>query len=267
MSYDFSGMTFVITGGSRGIGASTARAAARYGANVVVSGTREATGEAVVADVLAAGGEATFVACDVRDEDQVRGLMARAVEVYGGIDVLHNNAGVNETALTPRVSLEDLTAETFDHVLAVNVRGAFLCAKYALPHLKASTRHPSIINTGSTGSFLAFPGCIAYGVSKGGISLLTKNLALDLAPHGIRVNSFAPGVTETEMVADYVAAAADPDALMRAMTGAHLVPRLGRPEEIAELVCFLASDKALFVNGAEWPIDGGTLAWRGTAER
>ncbi|WP_326642279.1 glucose 1-dehydrogenase [Streptosporangium sp. NBC_01755] len=265
MSYDFHGMTFVITGSTRGIGASTARAAASHGANVVISGTSEPAGKSVEGEIVKAGGQAIFVACDLRDEEQVRMLMSRAVEVYGGIDVLHNNAGINETALSSAVSLEDMTVETFDHVLDVNVRGAWLCAKYALPHLKSSRRQPSIINTGSTGSFAAFPGCIAYGVSKGGLSLLTKNLALDLAKYGIRVNGIAPGVTETEMVADYVNAAADPEARKRAMSGMHLVPRLGRPEEIAELVCFLASDKALFVNGVEWLIDGGTLAWRGNS--
>ncbi|MEO3778969.1 SDR family oxidoreductase [Micromonospora sp. B11E3] len=258
-------MTFVITGGTRGIGASTARAAARYGANVVISGTNEASGKSVENEIVRSGGQASFVACDLRDAEQVQALMSRAVELYGGIDVLHNNAGINETALTSGVSLEDMAVETFDHVLGVNVRGAWLCAKYALPQLKASCRKPSIINTTSTGSFVAFPGCIAYGVSKGGLSLLTKNLALDLAKYGIRVNSIAPGVTETQMVADYMNAAPDPEAHARAMSGTHLVPRLGQPNEIAELVCFLASDKALFVNGAEWLIDGGALAWRGNS--
>ncbi|MFF7191973.1 SDR family NAD(P)-dependent oxidoreductase [Streptomyces sp. NPDC008222] len=257
-------MTFLITGATRGIGASTARAAAGYGANVVVAGTREAAGELVAGEIRADCGEATFVACNVRDPDQVDALVAATVDAYGGIDVLHNNAGVNETAISPQVSLADMSVETFDQVLGVNLRGAWLCAKYALPHLRLSKRNPSIINTGSTGAFTAFPNCVAYGAAKGGLSLLTKNLALELAPSGIRVNSIAPGLTETEMVAGYMSAAEDSAAMMQAMTGTHLVPRLGRPEEIAELVCFLASDRTLFVNGVEWLIDGGALAWRGT---
>lgn len=231
---------------------------------MILSGTSALAGESVAEDIRSAGGEAAFVACDVRDPDQVRALIDSAVDRYGGIDVLHNNAGVNETAVSTAVSLEDMTVDTFDHVLDVNLRGPWLCAKYALPHLKASTRNPSIINTTSTGALTAFPKCTVYGASKAGLSLLTKNLALELAKFGIRVNSVAPGVTKTEMVADFVASTPDAEATLRSIISNHLVPRLGRTEEIAELVCFLASDKALFVNGAEWLIDGGTLAWRDT---
>lgn len=265
MSYTFSGRTFVITGGTRGIGASTARAAASYGANVVVSGTDETAGRAVVNGIAAAGGRATFVRCDLRHEDQVRGLVDGAVEAYGGIDVLHNNAGINETALGGGLTLDDMTVDAFDTVYAVNVRGAWLCAKYALPHLKASTKFPTIVNTGSVASLVAVPGCTAYGSSKGALSLLTKNLAVDLARYGIRVNCIAPATTETDMSAKFLTAAGtDRDEAVAAMTGTQLVRRLGRPEEIAELVCFLASDKALFVNGVDWPIDGGMTAWSGT---
>lgn len=264
MSYNLAGMTFVITGATKGIGAACARVAAGYGANVVVSGTDAERGKGVVEEIRAAGGEGSFVACDVRRPEQVEELMASAAALYGGIDVVHNNAGINETALTSELSLADMPVETFDQVLEVNLRGPWLCAKYALPHLKASTRNPSIISTASTGSFAAFPNCTAYGASKAGLSLLTKNLAMELAPWGIRVNALAPGLTGTEMVMNYLDTMGDADEALRQLTGTHLVPRLGRPEEIGELLCFLASDKALFVNGVVWLADGGTLAWRGT---
>ncbi|MQY18378.1 SDR family NAD(P)-dependent oxidoreductase [Nocardia macrotermitis] len=264
MPYNFADMTFVITGATKGIGAGCARVAARYGANVVVSGTSAERGKDVVEQIRTAGGEASFVACDVRHPEQVEQLMASAAAIYGGIDVLHNNAGVTETALTSQLSLADMPVETFDEVLGINLRGPWLCAKYALPYLKSSTRNPSIINTASTGSFVAFPGCTAYGASKGGLGLLTKNLAMELSPSGIRVNALAPGLTGTEMVVDYLDTMGDPEEALRKLTGTQLVPRLGEPDEIAELLCFLASDKALFVNGVVWLVDGGTLAWRGS---
>lgn len=264
MSREFSGMTFLITGATRGIGASTARLAGSRGAAVVISGTDASSGDTVVKQIRQDGGEATFVACDLREQDQVRDLMARTAELYGGIDVLNNNAAVNELALGLGTSLEDMDVDTFDRVLDVNLRGTWLCSKYALPYLKASTRHPSIVNITSTAAHAGYPGCIAYGASKGGVSLLTKNLALDLARYGIRVNAIAPGVTETEMVAAYVASTPDPAATTRAMTGNQLVKRFGKPDEIAELVCFVVSDKALFASGVEWLYDGGVLAWRNT---
>jgi NAD(P)-dependent dehydrogenase (short-subunit alcohol dehydrogenase family) len=263
ITHDFTGMTFVITGGTRGIGATTSAMAASYGANVVVSGTNADAGAEVVAKIAANGGSAAFVACDVAEADQVKDLMAAAADTFGGIDVLLNNAGIHESSLTGDLSIEELGIDVFDRVLAVNLRGPWLCSKFAVPYLKRSTRNPSIINTGSTGSLLGYPGSLAYGSSKGGLKLLTKNLAVELAPYGIRANCVCPGPTETDMVADYLAAAEDQDAARRSMTATHLVPRLGRPDDIAHLLCFLASEQACFVNGVDWLVDGGALAWRG----
>ncbi|MGW1412092.1 SDR family NAD(P)-dependent oxidoreductase [Streptomyces sp. NPDC002403] len=266
MAYDFTGMTFVITGGTRGIGASTARMAAAYGANVVISGTDRDAGERVEAEISGDGGAVLFVACDVTDAVQVDRLMSAAVDAYDGIDVLYNNAGVHESALSSALSIEEMALETWDRVLAVNLRGPWLCSKFAVPYLKLSRRNPSIINTGSTGSVSGYPASLAYGPSKGGLTLLTKNLAVELAKYGIRANCLCPASTETEMVTNYLAASDNPEALLRTMSATHLVPRIGQPDDIANLVCFLASDKALFVNGADWLIDGGSLAWRGTGE-
>jgi NAD(P)-dependent dehydrogenase (short-subunit alcohol dehydrogenase family) len=259
------GMRFLITGAAAGIGAGTARVAAGYGARVLVSDTNDAAGEAVVAAIREAGGEAWYRHCDVSDEAQVQALMAAAGDLLGGIDVLHNNAGIHESMLSTDLRLESMRRETFDRVMAVNVTGSWLCAKYALPHLRRSGQ-PSIINAGSTSSLTGYPNCLAYGASKGAVMQLTRMLAVDLAPDGIRVNCYCPGSIHTKMVDDFLAAAPDREAMLNTMTLTHLIPRMGQPADVAELVCFLASPQASFINGAVWLIDGGSLAWRGTLD-
>jgi NAD(P)-dependent dehydrogenase (short-subunit alcohol dehydrogenase family) len=268
---DLDGMTFVITGAARGIGATTAQLAASRGAAVVVSDVLAAAGEETAAGIRDSGGRATFVAADVSDPADVDRLMESAAAAYGGIDVVHNNAGIHEAMLGGDFSFETMAVETFDRVLAVNLRGAFLCAQRALPHLRRSRRHPSVINAGSTASFAGYPFGLAYGTSKGGIALLTKNLAVALAPYGVRANCYCPASVDTPMVSGVTAAitGAPPDAPQAggdAHLAAHLVRRIGAPVDVAELVCFLASARASFVNGVTWLIDGGVLAWRDTVD-
>jgi len=258
MAARLDGMTFVITGAAQGIGAATARMAAAGGASVVVADVDDEAGARTAAEIGAAGGRATYRHCDVTDADQVRELMRAAAGEYGGIDVLHNNAGIHETALGVPLSIEEMPLEAWDRVVAVNLRGPWLCARFAVPYLKKSRRGPSIINAGSTGSWVGGVSSLAYGASKGGLALLTKNLAVELAPYGIRVNCYCPSATETRMVTDYLAAGGG------AVANTQLVSRIGQPEDIAHLVCFLASAEAAYVNGAVWLIDGGSLAWRGT---
>lgn len=257
------GMTFVITGAARGMGAATARMAAARGANVVLADLDDAAGERTAEEIAEAGGRARYQRCDVTDADQVRELMRVAAGAFGGIDVLHNNAGIHETMLGVPLSIEEMPLEAWDRVVAVNLRGPWLCAKFAVPYLKESTRGPSIINAGSTGSWVGGMSSLAYGASKGGVALLTKNLAVELARYGIRVNCYCPSATETRMVSDYLNAGGDGEARLRALARTQLVGRIGTPEDIAALVCFLAGQEAAYVNGAVWLIDGGSLAWRG----
>ncbi|MEE4145879.1 MAG: SDR family NAD(P)-dependent oxidoreductase [Halieaceae bacterium] len=260
-----SGLRFVITGSAVGIGAGTARLAASRGARVVVSDMNDAQGEALVKEIRAAGGEAIYRHCDVTDEVQVAALMKTAAEAFGGIDILHNNAGIHESMLSGDLSLESMSRETFEKVMGVNVTGVWLCSKYALPYLRDSEQ-ASIINAGSTSSLSGYPQCQAYGASKGAVMQLSKMLAVDLAPDGIRVNCYCPGSIHTQIVDKFLAAAPDPQAMLNTMTMTHLVPRMGQPVDVAELVCFLASPESQFVNGAVWTIDGGSLAWRGTLD-
>ncbi len=259
------GLRFVITGGAVGIGAGTARLAASRGARVVVSDMNDEPGEALVRDIREAGGEAVYQHCDVTDEAQVEALMAAANEAFGGIDVLHNNAGIHESMISSELSLDSMSRDTFEKVMNVNVTGVWLCAKYALPYLRRSDG-ASIINAGSTSSLSGYPQCQAYGASKGAVMQLSKMLAVDLAPDGIRVNCYCPGSIHTQIVDNFLAAAPDPKAMLNTMTATHLVPRMGQPADVAELVCFLASPESKFVNGAVWTIDGGSLAWRGTLD-
>jgi NAD(P)-dependent dehydrogenase (short-subunit alcohol dehydrogenase family) len=261
------GLTFVITGGARGIGAETARLAASRGARVVLSDVLAVEGEAVAAEITSAGGEALFFEADLTDDAAVTALMEAAAAEFGGIDVLHNNAGIHEAMISPDYMFEDMSVETFDRVLAVNLRAPFVCAQAALPYLKESDRAPSIISAGSTASYLGYPGGLAYGTSKGGIAQLTKNLAVALAPHGIRANCYCPASVDTPMVTEVSAATSSPESSRKSVqVSSHLVGRVGVPRDIAELVCYLASDEASFVNGVVWLVDGGALAWRGTVD-
>lgn len=268
---ELTGKTVVVTGAARGLGAAIASLAASRGACVVVSDIDADAGEATARSLSDQGASASFVPCDVTDVGQAERLMAAAHEQFGTLDVLVNNAGVHEAMVSTDFTFESMSVETFDRVLSVNLRSVFICSKAALPYLKQSTAGPSVINAGSTASFVGYPFGLAYGASKGGVAALTKNLAVALAPFGIRANAYCPASTQTDMVATVskvigesgLGAPADPNA---AQLGAHLVRRIGDPVDVAELVCFLASDRSSFVNGVTWLIDGGTLAWRDTVD-
>lgn len=260
-------LRFVITGSGSGIGAATAKVAASKGAKVMVSDMNDANGEAIVEEIRSEGGEASYQHCDVTDVEQVKALMEAAAAAYGGIDVLHNNAGIHETGLVAadQATLADMPIEVFRKVIEVNAIAPWVCSKYALPYLKQGN-NPSIINAASTGSQAGYPNNSAYGTSKGGIRLQTQNLAVDLAPFGIRVNCYGPTAIATNMVTDFVRQSPDPVAFEKSLISTSLIPRLGRPEEVSELVCFLASPESAFINGVYILIDGGSLAWRGTVE-
>ncbi len=253
----------VVTGSGGGIGRATALEMVGQGAKVVVTDINEEGGRETVALIEAAGGEAIFVGCDVRDYDQVTNLMTETAERFGGIDVLHNNAGVHESDFTANLTLDTLPLDVWDGVYEINLRGPYYCTRAAAPYLMRSSRNPAIVNAASTGGVTGYPMASAYCSSKGGVVQLTKTTAIDLAPT-VRCNCYCPAAVDTPMIQKYFEAAEDPDALLKMLVGSHLIPRVGTPEEVAKLVCFLASDDAGFINGAAYLIDGGSLAWRGS---
>lgn len=259
------GLKFFITGGASGIGAGTARVVAREGGIATICDVNDELGHEVVKSITAEGGKASYLHCDITDGDQVIDAMAKSAATYGGIDVLHNNAGVHDARLFPDPSLDALTANDFRVVLEVNLVAPWVCSKVALPYLRSST-NASIINSGSVASIVGYALGICYGASKGGIDMLTKNLAIHLAPDRIRVNCYCPGSVRTPLAETYIEQVGL-ETFIRTNTATNLVPRIGLPEDIGNLVCFLASEKASYINGVTYLIDGGALAWRGTLDQ
>jgi NAD(P)-dependent dehydrogenase (short-subunit alcohol dehydrogenase family) len=254
----------LVTGAAQGIGRATALEMARQGAGaVMISDVQDEGGEETAELVAAEGAQAAYVHCDVGDSAQIRAVIEATVERFGGLDVLHNNAGVHESDLTEDLTIDTLPDDVWDRVYSINIRGMWQAIKYAAPHLRRSTRNPAIVNAASLASHTGYPMASAYCSTKGAVLQLTKTAAIDLAPE-IRVNCYCPGSIDTPMVAKYYEAADDPEAVQRALAGTHLVPRLGRPEEVASVVCFLASDAASFLTGTAITVDGGSLAWRGS---
>jgi NAD(P)-dependent dehydrogenase (short-subunit alcohol dehydrogenase family) len=255
------GKIAVVTGAGQGLGRGIVCEMARQraaGIAVVDRNRRTAAETAGLAKQL--GAEVTVIECDLRDRDQVEAMVGAAAGHFGGLDVLVNNAGIIETTMTRETSVDTLPEEVWDAVYETNLRATWLATKFAAPHLRRSVRGPSIVNACSVAGLTGFPHAPAYCATKGAIEQLTKATALDLGPH-VRCNAYAPGAIATPMAAGHVERAADPAAAERELTAPQIIGRLGTPEEVGKLVCFLASDDAAFLTGAVYPVDGGFLAW------
>jgi len=258
------GKAGLVTGAGQGIGRAIAVEMARQGASAVAVADRNKETAAETAELVrAAGAQAEAIVCDLRVRDSVAEMVTRTAERFDGLDVLVNNAGVIETAFTaePDRGVDALPEEVWDAVYEVNLKAVWLTTKFAAPYLRCSPRGPAIVNTASVSGLTGFANAPAYGVTKAGVIHLTKVTAVDLAP--VRCNCFCPGVIDTPLAQDYFAAAEDREAVEHALTAPQLVKRLGRPEEVARLACFLASDDAAFITGSSYVIDGGVLAWLG----
>jgi NAD(P)-dependent dehydrogenase (short-subunit alcohol dehydrogenase family) len=260
------GKVAIVTGSGQGIGRAIAVEMARQGAAAVAIVDRnQETVEETAALVREAGADAEAIVCDLRDREQIAGAVARTVERFDGLDVLANNAGIIETSLTDQVTVDTLPEEVWDAVYEVNLRAPWLMTKYAAPHLRQSERGPSIVNTASVSGLTGFRMGPIYCTSKGGVIQLTRVTAVDLAPH-VRCNCFCPGVIETPLSRAFMDTAQDAEALERHMLAPQLIDRMGKPEEVAKLACYLASEDAAFITGATFTIDGGALAWSGIRE-
>ena len=246
------GKVALVTGGTSGIGKETALQFAREGAKVVVAGRRSTEGDAVIAEIESAGGEAFFVQTDVTKEDQVKHLVDETVRKFGRLDVAFNNAGIEQ--LGP---VTDFTEEDYRKVFDINVLGVFLSQKYEIPAMLKSGGG-SIINTSSIVGQVAMPGASIYIASKHAVEGITKTTALELAGQGIRVNAVAPGAIATDMIDRFAGEEGSDN--RQWLASQHPMGRLGLAKEIAAAVLYLASDAASFTTGISLPVDGGYLA-------
>lgn len=246
------GKVAIVTGASSGIGYGTALALAAEGAKVVASARRAEQGAKLVARIKDLGGEATWVSADMRVESDVKAMVQAAVSTYGRLDCAFNNAGWG--TMKP---LHESTNEDYATVMDINVRGVFWCMKYQLEAMLASGGG-SIVNCASIGATGAFPGLALYSASKAAVVALSRGAAVEYAQKGIRVNAVSPGVVESELA---TAGWRLDDPQGRAFASSlHPVNRVGKPEEIGNVVAFLFSDKASFLTGQDVAVDGGLLA-------
>jgi dihydroanticapsin dehydrogenase len=242
----------IVTGAASGIGRASAIRFAQEGARVVAVDWNAEDGEEVAQEICADKGQAIFVKCDVSKAAEARRAVAQAVEAFGHLDILLNNAGIMVQGTVP-----ELTEADWDRVLDVNLKGTFLCSKYALRQFRAQKTGGVIINMASVNSFYAEGGIAAYCASKGGLIQLTRAMAIDHSDEGIRVNCICPGWTDTPMNASFFASA--PDAREKAGK-LQAIGRIAQPEEVAAVAVFLASDDASFVTGSAYVVDGGFSA-------
>ena len=250
------GKVIVITGAGSGIGRTAALAFAREGGSVVVGDINESDGSETARQILEAGGYAASMRCDVRDPEQVQALIARAVADFGGVDVLYNNAGVVRYGTVVDSSVED-----WNFQIDTNLKGTFLTCKFAIPEMR-KRGGGAIVNTASVQAFASQKTVPAYAASKGGVVSLTTTIALDHADENIRCNCIAPGTIRTPMV-DQAAdtfGPDDPESAIAEWGRLHPLGRVGTPEEVANLVLFLASDEAAFCTGGCYRVDGGLLS-------
>jgi NAD(P)-dependent dehydrogenase (short-subunit alcohol dehydrogenase family) len=250
---ELDGKVAIVTGGNSGIGRAVSEVFAREKARVVIGARNVERGNETVEVIQKKGGTALFVRTDLQDSSQVHHLVEEAVARYGTVDIVCNCGGTELVKL-----LVDTSVEEWDMVMNTNVRGAFLVSKYALPYMIAQKKG-AIINVSSQLGFVGFERFSAYCASKGAIIQLTKAMALEYSRYGVRINCVCPGAIDTAMVDRELAHFDNPAELRKKIMDDHPIGRIGKPEEVAEAVLFLASDRSSFIVGESLVVDGGYL--------
>jgi meso-butanediol dehydrogenase / (S,S)-butanediol dehydrogenase / diacetyl reductase len=250
-----SGKVALITGGGTGIGRAIALAFAREGAKVAVAGRRKEKLEETLREVEKLGGQGLAIVCDVAKAKDGERAVKETAKAFGQLNVLVNNAGVLHAA-----TIEGTSEDQWDNLMTINLKGPFLMCKAALPEFRKAGGG-TIVNVGSVLGLVAMKDRAAYCASKGGVSLLTKAIALDHAHENVRSNCICPSIVETELVQGLFAASEEGKALRRARIGSIPLGRMGRPEDVAEMAVFLASEESSWLTGAAVPLDGGLTAY------
>ena len=255
MAGQFDGKVALVTGGGSGIGHTTALTFASQGAKVAVADIAPKGGEATVAMIKELGGDAMFVQTDVTQAVEVEAMVQHTASRYGRLDFAFNNAGIDGDFAT----IESHTEENFDRVIGINLKGVWLGLKYQIPQM-LEQGGGVIINTASTAGLIGYRTMGVYVASKHGVIGMTKSAALEYANKNIRILAVCPGAIRTPMIDEFVGGNAEVEA---AMNGMQPLGRMGKPEEIANVVTWLCSDAASFMTGAAIPVEGGTVAQSG----
>lgn len=247
----------IVTGATSGIGRVSAILFGQEGARVVAVGRREVAGQETVEGIKKNGGEGIFLKADVSKGSEVREMVSKVLKVYGRINILFNNAGINpESAKKP---LAELSEKDWDRVMDVNVKGIFLTSKYVVPEM-IKIGGGAIVNTSSYVGRVAIKNRSVYIASKGAVTQLTKSMALDYASFNIRVNSVSPGAVETEMTSSFLESTRNSQRIWECFLCRYPIGRIGKPKDVAHAVLFLVSEESSWITGADLVVEGGYLA-------